>query len=157
MSSMIDLIRRSAAPANVMQFAAKGALLVPAAEMAEILVHLALHNKVFGGQARLTLAGWDSGSAQDVASNPATPKEVLDYFIDPDNLRPVLLPFLLENQSVKDEQIVKLASRASRDQVEMMMQSARVNASQVILTKLSMNGGLRPNELSTIKNRLATL
>ena len=157
MSSMIDLIRRSAAPSNVMQFAAKGALLVPAAEMAEILVYLALHNKVFGGQARLTLAGWDSGSARDVASNPATPKEVLEYFIDPENLRPVLLPFLLGNQSVTDEQIVRLAGRASRDQVEAMLNSPRVMESQAILKALLANGSLRPNETATIEEKLAQL
>ena len=40
MSKMIDLIRQSAVPANVMRSASKGALAVPADEMVEILVHL---------------------------------------------------------------------------------------------------------------------
>ena len=91
MPRMIDVIRNSALPSNTMQFAAKGALLVPAQEMIEILVYLATHNKVFGEQARMTLAGWDEASARQAASNPQTPKEVLDYLIDPQNLRPVLL------------------------------------------------------------------
>ena len=59
MSRMIDLVRASAVPANLMQTAARGALAVPYDEMIEILVHLANHNKVFGQLARMTLAGWD--------------------------------------------------------------------------------------------------
>jgi len=58
MPRMIDLIRASAVPSNLMQAAARGALAVPPGEMIEILVHLAIHNKVFGEQAKLTLAGW---------------------------------------------------------------------------------------------------
>ena len=57
-----------------MQFAAKGALLVPNEEMIEILVHLATRNKVFGEQARLTLAAWDLVAASAVASSSTTPK-----------------------------------------------------------------------------------
>ena len=48
MSRMIDLIRASAVPSNLMQSAAKGSLSVPPREMIEILVYLAVHNKVFG-------------------------------------------------------------------------------------------------------------
>jgi len=47
MPRMIELIRASAVPSNMMQAAAKGALAVPTPEMLEILVHLAIHNKVF--------------------------------------------------------------------------------------------------------------
>ena len=59
MSRMIDLIRASAVPANLVQSAAKGSLSVPSGEMIEILVHLAVNNRVFSEQAQLTLAGWD--------------------------------------------------------------------------------------------------
>ena len=59
MPRTIDQIRASKLPSNMMQFAARGALQVPAAENIEILVYLALHNKVFGELARMTLAGWD--------------------------------------------------------------------------------------------------
>jgi len=58
MSRMIDAVRKSALPSNMMQFAARGALMVPPAEMIEILVYLAVHNPVFGSQAKATLAGW---------------------------------------------------------------------------------------------------
>src|SRR3981081_2883113 len=59
MSQMLDLIRNSQVPSNLMQSAARGALAVPPEETIEILVYLALNHKLFGEQARLTLAGWD--------------------------------------------------------------------------------------------------
>ena len=105
MSRMIDLIRASAVPSNLMQSASKGSLSVPAREMIEILVYLAVHNKIFGQQAQLTLAGWDETASQAAASDRSTPKEVLDYLISPTNLRPALLPALLTNPSVSDESL----------------------------------------------------
>src|SRR5581483_2250534 len=100
MPRMIDLVRSLAVRANLMQAAAKGALSIPAPEMLEILVHLATQSDVFRDQARLTLAGWDEKSSLAAASDPKTPKEVLDFFVRPANLRTVLLPALLENLSV---------------------------------------------------------
>src|SRR5215470_14723126 len=97
MPRMIDLVRKSQMSANMMQAAARGALMVQPGEMIEILVHLAQHNKVFGEQARMTLAGWDEKASISVASDPATPKEVLNYLISARNLRPTLLPALLGN------------------------------------------------------------
>lgn len=155
MPRMIDTIRKSALPSNTMQFAAKGALLVPVQEMIEILVYLATHNKVFGEQARMTLAGWDEASAGQAASNPQTPKEVLDYLIDPQNLRPVLLPMLLENPSVGEHFLISLASSATREQVEMMMASPRVNQSASVLNVLASNPSLRQMESKTIREKLA--
>ena len=57
MARMIDQIRASKLPSNMMQFAARGALQVPPAENIEILVYLARHNKVFG-DTRPHDAGW---------------------------------------------------------------------------------------------------
>src|SRR5437879_401867 len=102
MSRMIDQIRASKLPSNLMQFAARGALAVPAAENIEILVYLAQHNRVFGDVARMTLAGWDEKASLAAASNPETEREVLRYMISPDNIRPALLSALLENPSVAD-------------------------------------------------------
>src|SRR5580704_4593306 len=99
MARMIDLIRASALPSNLMQAAAKGSLSIPAGEMIEILVYLANHNKIFGKQAQLTLAGWDEELSRAAASDPHTPKDVLEYMISPQNLRPPLLPALLDNFS----------------------------------------------------------
>src|SRR6202008_4602514 len=123
---MIDQIRSSKLPSNMMQFAARGALQVPPAENIEILVHLALHNKVFGDLARLTLAGWDEKASRATAADPNTSQEVLVYWTRPDNLRPVLLPALLENPSVPESELVKLAVSAMRDIVEVMLQSGRI-------------------------------
>src|SRR5208282_5440141 len=121
-------IRASKLPSNMMQFAARGALQVSPAENIEILVHLAKHNKVFGDQARMTLAGWDEKASLAACADPQTPAEVLDYFIFPDNVRPKLLPALLENPSIREGQIVKLARSALRDTVEVMLKSQRVQS-----------------------------
>src|SRR5271168_1190157 len=108
MQRTIDLIRASSAPATVVRLAARGALAVPAAETVEILVYLAQHNQTFGQQATLTLAGWDENASKIIAANPATTKEVLDYWIHPQNLRPALLPMLIENPAVPDGALEKV-------------------------------------------------
>jgi len=155
MPRMIEVIRQSALPSNVMQFAAKGALLVPPAEMIEILVYLALHNKVFGEQARMTLAGWDEKSALEAVGDRKAPVEVLEYFVDPNNLRPALFPALLENTSVKESSVANLARRGTREQIELMLKSERVNGSQVILKALLENARLSGPESHVIREKLS--
>ena len=118
MPRMIDLVRKSQMSSHMMQAAARGALAVQSGEMLEILVHLALHNKVFGEQARMTLAGWDEKASAGVAADPATSKEVLRYLVSPKNLRPALLPALLENPSVEQEALLELAATGARWVVE---------------------------------------
>jgi len=154
MGRTIDQIRASKLPSNMMQFAARGALSVPPAENIEILVHLARHNKVFGDLARMTLAGWDEKASLVAASDPQTPREVLDYLISPDNLRPKLLPALLENPSVHDDELAKFAISASRESIEVMLQSARIKASPRVLDTLRSNPYLSANEADEIKKLL---
>ncbi|MBZ5704084.1 MAG: hypothetical protein LAN63_01915 [Acidobacteriia bacterium] len=156
MPRMIDLIRASAVPSNLMQAAARGALSIPPAEMIEILVHLANHNKVFGEQAGLTLAGWDEASSRAAAADPNTPQEVLEYLLAPRNLRPILLPALLENSAVAEESLVELAATGSREVVEMMLKSERVNHSREILNSLCLNPNLTEAEATTIGNHMAS-
>ena len=83
MARTIDQIRASKLPSNMMQFAARGALQVSAAENIEILVYLAKHNKIFGDLARMTLAGWDEKSSLAAANDPQTTPEVLNYLTSP--------------------------------------------------------------------------
>ncbi|HYM08158.1 MAG TPA: hypothetical protein VEU11_16530 [Terriglobales bacterium] len=154
MSRMIDLIRASAVPANLMQSAAKGSLSVPPREMIEILVYLAVHNKVFSEQAQLTLAGWDEAASRAVAGDAATPKEVLDYLISPKNLRPALLPALLANPSVAEESLLEIAPVGGRDVVEMMLNSHRVNRSETILNALLLNPHLSGIQSENIRKKI---
>jgi hypothetical protein len=123
----------------------------------EILVHLALHNPVFSEQARLTLAGWDEPASRAAASDPRTSCEVLEYWIASQNLRPALLPALIQNSSVKQEKLVELAVAGSRDSVEAFLASDRVMSSPSLLNALRSNPNLRANELAEIENRLAPL
>jgi hypothetical protein len=157
MSRMIDLIRASALPSNLMQSAAKGSLSIPVGELIEILVYLANHNKIFSEQAQLTLAGWDEAASRTAASDPHTPKEVLEYLISPRNLRPVLLSALLDNPSVADASLVELAASGSRDVVETMLNSNRVNRSSQILNSLSSNPNLTGIQSAKIENQLASI
>jgi hypothetical protein len=154
MSRLIDQIRASKLPSNMMQFAAKGALSVPPDENIEILVYLAKHNKIFGGTARITLAGWDEKSCIAVASDPKTPLQVLAYFIAPENLRPGLLPALVENPSVPDSELAKFAISASRESIEVMLKSPRVRGSAEILDSLRSNPYLKGEEASIVDNLL---
>jgi hypothetical protein len=154
MPRMIDQIRASKLPSNMMQFAARGALQVPPAENIEILVYLACHNKVFGDLARMTLAGWDEKACRAAAADPQTPREVLDYFIAGDNLRPSLLSALLENSSVSESSIVKLATSALRDTIEIMLKSARVRASRAVVGALRGNPYLKKEEAENLQGEM---
>ena len=151
MARMIDQIRASKLPSNMMQFAARGALQVPAAENIEILVHLAVHNKVFGELARMTLAGWDEKASLAAASNPQTPLEVLEYFIAPENLRPKLLHALLENPSVPEKQLVKLSTSAMRDTIDVILKSPRALSFSGVKNALKSNPYLKKEEIDLLR------
>jgi hypothetical protein len=155
MSRMIDLIRSSAVPATLMQAAARGALSVPPGEMIEVLVHLANHNKVFGQQARMTLAGWDEKSSIAAAADPATPAEVLEYMIALENLRPHLLPVLVENPSVPDETLITLAASGSKEVTDALRNSPRVQRSPEVLSALASNANVTTTETTAIHQQLA--
>lgn len=143
---MIDQIRASKLPSNMMQFAARGALQVPPAENIEILVYLAKHNKVFGDTARMTLAGWDEKASRAAAADPQTATEVLDYFISAENLRPSLLAALLENPSVSEAQVLKLASSSLRGTVEVILKSQRVRSMPRVVAALRANPYVKKEE-----------
>jgi hypothetical protein len=156
MPTTIELIRASKLPSNMMQFAAKGALSVPPEENLEILVYLAKNNKIFGATARMTLAGWDEKASLAAASDPKTAREVLDYLIEPDNIRPKLLPALLENPSVPDSKLAKFAVSASRESIETMLKSSRVQASAGILDSLRANPYMKPEHVATVVGLMKT-
>ncbi|HXE90320.1 MAG TPA: hypothetical protein VNK82_05075 [Terriglobales bacterium] len=156
MARMIDLIRESAVPAAVMRTAAKGALTVPPGEMIEILVYLSAH-AIFGEQARMTLAGWDEKCCLEAVSDPATPWQVLEYFIAPQNRRPRLLPALIENPALRESRVVELAATPSREAVEMLLASERARKSVDVLHALASNPAVKPEEMEKIKQALAAL
>ncbi len=156
MSKMLELIRQSAVPVNVMRSAAKGALDLPPVEMLEVLVHLSKHD-LFGEDARMTLAAWDHKSALAVVSDPAAPRNVLTYFADPDHLRPDLFPALMDNPSVPDSAIAEMAEKGLRSTVEALMRHPRTHESSRILNALCRNENLRLPERETLERELARL
>jgi hypothetical protein len=137
-----------------MQSAARGSLSVSPMEMIEILVHLALYNRTFGQQARLTLAGWDENACLTAAQNPGTSPEVLGYWISPANLRIPLLATLVENPGVGEEAVRELALRGGRPVVDVLLVSSRVKNSPPLLAALRSNTNLRPTEIAEIEKVL---
>lgn len=152
MSQMFDLIRQNAVPAAVMRSAAKGALSVSPSEMIEILVYLT-RNPIFGQEAKMTLAAWEEASAIATVSGPA-PQEVLDYFWAEQNRRPPLMPALIENPQIPEQELERAAGGASRELIEMMMASGRVRESAAVLRALLKNARLHPAEIERIKTAL---
>jgi hypothetical protein len=82
---------------------------------------------------------------------------VLDYFISPDNLRPPLLPALLENPSVPEVQLVKFAIGASRESIAVMLKSKRVHTLRGVLDTLRSNPFLKNEEAEELKKLWAAL
>ena len=157
MPRMLDMIRNSQVPSNLMQSAARGALSVSAGETIEILVYLAVHHKLFGEEARLTLAGWDEHASLAAAADPKASVEVLGYFLSLENLRPVLLPALAENPSVGDVALGEVATLGGRSVVDALLKSTRVMSSRRLLQALQANAHLHSNEVAEIGNKLAAL
>lgn len=153
MPRMLDLIRQSAVPANVMRNASRGALTLPTAEIIEILVYLAGH-PFFGEQAKLTLAGFDEGACVEAARNPQTPKEVLDYLSAPSNLRPTLLPALLENPQLPEARIVELCEAASRITADPLLAHERIRGSRHALSALAKNHRISTEQVAAAEELL---
>lgn len=154
MSRFLDLIRKSALPSHQMMTAAKGALHVPAEEMVEILVYLAENNKIFGEQARMTLAGWDEGSAKKIASNPATPKGVLDYWLSPKNLRPTLFPLLLENPATSPTKLSDCAGSLKGEWIDALLVSPRIRGLRHVLQEMNTNKDLSGVQMARLQELL---
>ena len=156
MARMIELIRESTVPANLMRSAAKGALALPPAETIEILVYLTT-NPVFGEQARMTLAGWDEASSIAVAADPGTNPAVLDYLSNPENLRSCLLPALLDNPGVAELRVVEIACQASREYLPIVLASTRVQTTASLLHALAGNRNLEEREAQRVRDLLSHL
>ena len=139
MPRMLDLIRASALSSHQMMSASRGALHLPPVETLQILVYIAEHNKIYGEQARLSLAAWDEMTARAVAAEPDTPREILDYWLQPKNIRPSLFPVLVENPTVLMTTLSQLVTTLKGELLDVMIASPRVRGSQQLLQELSTN------------------
>jgi hypothetical protein len=150
MAPILELIKKNAVPVNVMRSAAKGALPLPADETLEVLVYMAQH-PLFGQDARMTLAGWDAQAALDVLSKDTATPEVLLYYWQPENRRPVLMPTLIENPAIPESLLMELADTASRETVKMLLASARVRSAPGVVEALLGNTNLTPEEAQELQ------
>src|SRR5438067_2472488 len=151
MPRMLDLIRASAISSHQMMSAAKGALHVPSVEMLQILIYIAEHNKIYGEQARLTLAGWDEASAKQLAADPDTPKEILNYWLSPKNIRLSVFELLLENRSVQMSKLAELGSTLKGEVIDVMIASPRVRNSMQVLNDISTNRDLTGTQAARVQ------
>jgi hypothetical protein len=152
MAPILELIKKNAVPVNVMRSAARGALPLPPDETLEVLVYMAQH-PLFGQDARMTLAGWDAQAALEVLSKDTAMPEVLLYYWQPENRRPVLMPALIENPAIPENLLMELADTASRETVKMLLASARARSSPGVLEALLGNVNLTPEEAQQLQRR----
>ena len=99
----------------------------------------------------MTLAGWDEKACLAAISDPKIPRDVLDYFISPDNLRPRLLLPLLENPSVPESQVVKVARSAMRDTLDIILKSKRAMSIPTVVDVLKSNPYLTKEEAKQLR------
>jgi hypothetical protein len=151
MAPILELIKKNAVPVNVMRSAARGALPLPADETLEVLVYMAQH-PLFGQDARMTLAGWDAQSALEVLSKDTATPEVLLYYWQPENRRPVLMPTLIENPAIPENLLMELADTASRETVKMLLASARARSTPGVVEALLGNANLNPEEAQELQH-----
>jgi hypothetical protein len=152
MAPILELIKKNAVPVNVMRSAARGALPLPADETLEVLVYMAQH-PLFGQDARMTLAGWDVQAALDVLRKDTATPEVLLYYWQPENRRPVLMPTLIENPAIPESLLMELADTASRETVKMLLASARARSAPGVVEALLGNANLTPKEAEELQSR----
>lgn len=150
MAPILELIKKNAVPVNVMRSAARGALPLSADETLEVLVYMAQH-PLFGQDARMTLAGWDVQSALEVLSKDTATPEVLLYYWQPENRRPVLMPTLIENPAIPETLLMELADTASRETVKMLLASARARGFPGVVEALLGNANLNPEEAQELQ------
>jgi len=125
-----------------MMSASKGALHVPPVEMLEILIYLAENNRIYGEQARLTLAGWDETSCKEIAADPDTPQSILDYWVSSKNVRPALFNALLGNSSVSIGKLSELGSKLKGELIDAVLECTRTRGAMPVLQELRKNRSL---------------
>src|SRR5438105_5211713 len=155
-SRYIDQIRISGVPTEVLRAAAAGDFDRPLDEKLEVLVYLT-SNPLVAEQARTTLAQFPDSELIDIACDPKTPKRVLNYFLLPLTRRKLLLPDLIENPTVPESTLSVLAYTASRDMVDILIKSPRVEKSVNVLCSLISNASVQEEELERAKELLSEL
>ena len=155
MPRMLDLIRASALSSYQMMSASRGALHLPPVETLQILVYIAEHNRIYGEQARLTLAAWDEITAKAIAAEPDTPKDILAYWLQPNNIRPSLFPILIANPAVLVTTLSELVTTLKGELLDVMIGSPRVRASQQLLQELSTNHFLSRAQSARVQTLMA--
>lgn len=143
MARMVELIRDGTAPRSMVRRAARGELVLPAGEAIEILMALA-GDRELGAEAEQTLAGWQEASLSEVASDAATPPEVLRYLLRNQAQRPAVIAALCGNPALPLEELEAAASHGGAETLQGMMRSARVRNSSRLRDLMAQNPAAEP-------------
>jgi hypothetical protein len=100
----------------------------------------------------MTLASWDEAACRAVCSDPASPGDVLEYFLH--NRRPRLMPALLENPAVPESALLEIAQEHSAESVQLLLATARAKASANVLQALTSNPVLMPSQVQQVRDAL---
>ncbi len=114
-----------------------------AGEAIEILVVLAGHREL-GIEAEQTLGRWNEQSLVEVASDPATPPEVLRYMLKLHGQRPAVVEALCDNPALSLEELEVAASHAEGELLRAMLRSQRVRNSSRLMELIRANPAAEP-------------
>jgi hypothetical protein len=153
MQRTLDLIKAASVPATVLRLAARGALAVPPMEMVEIMVYLATNSEDYGDQCTRTLMEWSEAASIQVAANPDAPREVLDYWINPQNLRTGLLPALIENPHISETALEKVARAVSGASLDVLLDSRRIAAMPSVIKAIGGNLNLNAAQKAKLREK----
>jgi hypothetical protein len=110
---------------------------------------------LFADQARLTLAGWDAALLAPVLASAETAPEVLDYFLSPKNLRPSLLPALLENPAAGEARLARLVAALPARELALIRNSQRVRSLPLVMQALLGRPEMAGAEAAELRAELA--
>jgi hypothetical protein len=94
---------------------------------------------------------------RQVAANPSTPQDVLNYLASAENIRPALVPGLVENPSLPSSKLLELAISHSDETLDAMVASPRVRSDAAVLHVLAENPKVADDKRAQVQALLATL
>jgi hypothetical protein len=143
MAGMFELIREKKAPDSILRRAARGELSVPPGEAVAIL-SLLMSDGELRHEAEQTLQNLAETPLRQIASDGATPPEILCCLLRTQGHRPAIIEALCENAALPIEQLENAARRGDASTLESMMRSTRVRNSTRLLRLMKTNPALQP-------------
>jgi hypothetical protein len=158
-SPLVESILQGSAPAPLKAAAARGALPLSRPELLRVLVTLVRDAAEEIREAALTsLADWPIGEVRTFAPDPATPPEILAWFLAWARLDAGILASLSANPSTPVEALIETAGRVKGEMIDILLLSqTRIIQSPRILDAIEASPHLSPlqrNRIEEIRRHL---